>query len=82
VDLIQRQHVFSQVMESFLKRLEYEEAGRLLRWFPLGKGTPVVLDPRFSFGAPTVLGSGVPTVSLDRAQRAAVEFERSLVLKA
>ncbi|WP_426748617.1 DUF433 domain-containing protein [Myxococcus faecalis] len=70
VDLVRRQHVFAQVMDPFLKQLEYSEAGQLLRWFPLGKDKRVVLDPRLSFGAPIVAKFGVPTSVLYAAHRA------------
>jgi uncharacterized protein (DUF433 family) len=32
------------------------------RWYPVGKGVPIVIDPRFSAGLPTIAGRGV-TVS-------------------
>jgi len=75
IDLVHRQHVFSQVMEPFLKQLEYSEAGELLRWFPMGKGTPVVLDPRLSFGAPVVEKFSVPTSILYGAFKAGEKDE-------
>jgi uncharacterized protein (DUF433 family) len=70
IDLVQRQHVFSDVMEPFLKQLDYSEAGELLRWFPQGKKGFVVLDPRFSFGAPVLVDHNVPTSVLYRAHKA------------
>jgi uncharacterized protein (DUF433 family) len=77
IDLVQRQQVFAQVMEPFLKQLEYSEAGELLRWFPLGKNRPVMLDPSLSFGKPIVRGYGVPTAVLYAAHEAG-ETPRSI----
>jgi len=50
--------------ESILGRLdqfEYDE-GLALRWRVAGKSSPIVIDPRISFGAPNV--KGVPTRTL------------------
>lgn len=44
-----------------LEQFEYDE-GLALRWHLDGKESPVVIDPRLAFGAPTV--KGVPTWSL------------------
>jgi uncharacterized protein (DUF433 family) len=70
IDLAQRQHVFAEILKPFIKQLEYSASGDLLRWFPLGKEKPVVLDPRISFGEPTVEGAGVPTAALYKALKA------------
>jgi hypothetical protein len=40
--------------------LEYSEFDELIRWWPLGKGQRVVIDPRRSSGRPIVL-EGVQT---------------------
>ena len=42
-----------------LREFDYEDHGIALRWRVAGKDSPVVIDPRVSFGAPAV--SGVPT---------------------
>jgi uncharacterized protein (DUF433 family) len=70
LDLVKKQHVFDLVMKPFVKQLQYSETGKLLRWFPMGTGTSVVLDPRFSFGAPVVLEHSVPTSALYGAYKA------------
>ena len=36
-----------------------EEQGFAARWFPLGRGVPVVVDPRFAAGRPSVAGRGI-----------------------
>ena len=42
-----------------LKEFEYEQEGIVLKWHVAGIGSPIIIDPRISFGAPTV--SGTPT---------------------
>jgi uncharacterized protein (DUF433 family) len=70
LNLVKRQHAFDVVMKPFLKQLEYTDTGILRRWFPMGKGTQVVLDPSFSFGAPVVMSDKVPTSALYGAHMA------------
>jgi uncharacterized protein (DUF433 family) len=40
-----------------LKEFDYEDAGIVLRWHLTGPGSPIVIDPRISFGTPTVKGT-------------------------
>jgi uncharacterized protein (DUF433 family) len=42
-----------------LKQFEYEDGGFAIRWRVAGASSPVIIDPRLSFGAPTV--NGTPT---------------------
>jgi uncharacterized protein (DUF433 family) len=42
-----------------LKEFEYENHGIALRWHVAGAGSPIIIDPRISFGAPSV--NGIPT---------------------
>jgi uncharacterized protein (DUF433 family) len=45
-----------------LRDLEYDDAtGLALRWFPVGRDSPIVIDPQVSFGRPYVLHKGVST---------------------
>ena len=41
------------------KEFEYDDHGLATRWRVAGDGSPVIIDPRVSFGAPHV--SGIPT---------------------
>jgi uncharacterized protein (DUF433 family) len=51
-----------QVLEPFLKEIEFDTTTALAyRWWPLGPGEPVVLDPAIAFGAPVIQGSRVRT---------------------
>jgi uncharacterized protein (DUF433 family) len=42
-----------------LREFEYEKDGIVLRWHLAGPSSPIIIDPRISFGAPAV--KGVPT---------------------
>ena len=43
-----------------VQQLEFiEEQGFAARWFPLGRDVPVVVDPRFAAGRPSVDGRGI-----------------------
>ncbi len=50
--------MLSPVAEPFVRKVEFE-GGDAVRWHPAGKLSPVVIDPRRSFGMPAV--SGVAT---------------------
>ena len=61
------QIISGRILEPFLEELDFDTATFLAyRWWPLGKNKPVVLDPRISFGAPTVAGTAVRTSSIAR----------------
>lgn len=40
-----------------LKEFDYEDAGIVLRWHVAGPASPIIIDPRISFGTPTVKGT-------------------------
>lgn len=42
-----------------LNEFEYEDNGIVLQWHVAGKGSPIIIDPRISFGAPAI--RGIPT---------------------
>jgi uncharacterized protein (DUF433 family) len=56
--------------ERFLTRVEFDDAdsGYVIRMFPAGKSSPVVIDPELRFGSPNVFG--VPTEALAEQVRA------------
>lgn len=56
------QILFGEVLEPFLEEIDFDNSTALaFRWWPLGKGRPIVLDPRIAFGAPIVAGTRVRT---------------------
>jgi uncharacterized protein (DUF433 family) len=40
-----------------LREFEYEKDGIVLRWHVAGPSSPIIIDPRVAFGAPTVKGT-------------------------
>lgn len=56
------QIISGQIFHSFLSEMDFSAQTSLAeRWWPMGKSYPVVLDPRISFGAPTVSGTRIRT---------------------
>ena len=56
-----RMRAWNEVLEPFLQELDYDANQFLARWWPLGRSTPVVIDPEYGFGFPVVAKSGVRT---------------------
>jgi uncharacterized protein (DUF433 family) len=50
---------WDEIIGPLLKEFDYEHEGIVIRWHLAGRSSPIVIDPRFSFGAPTV--NGTPT---------------------
>ena len=42
-----------------LREFEYEHEGIVIRWHVAGRSSPIIIDPRIAFGAPTI--GGTPT---------------------
>jgi uncharacterized protein (DUF433 family) len=56
-------------------RLDYERH-LARRWYPIGKDVPIVVDPQFSSGLPTVVGRGVTVAAVYRRwKKANLSFE-------
>ena len=56
------QVIAGPIFERFLDEIEFDDETALAhRWWPLGRKTPIVLDPRIRFGAPVVEGTAVRT---------------------
>jgi uncharacterized protein (DUF433 family) len=77
LDLARSQYGFKEVMEPFLfEGLEFSELGiEPIRWWPLGRGRRVVIDPERSFGQPIVTPESVPTSVLARAFESEASYE-------
>jgi uncharacterized protein (DUF433 family) len=65
-DIKQGQHVFDTVVRPFFKKLEYSQ-DEAIRFWPLGIGKRVVLDPARQFGKPIDNDTAVPTAALYNA---------------
>ncbi|WP_139024866.1 hypothetical protein [Bradyrhizobium sp. STM 3843] len=71
IDLFsQGQYLMQKVIEPSLKNLEFDEAETAARWWPLGRGKGVVIDPQRQFGQPIDDATGVPTSVLAEAAKA------------
>jgi uncharacterized protein (DUF433 family) len=70
LEIVERQHVFKQIISPFLKELEFAAGCGLVRWWPLGENRLVVLDPARNFGRPIIARRGVPTEALANAVKA------------
>jgi uncharacterized protein (DUF433 family) len=65
LDLAENQLAFGRVFgPSLYAGIEFSERDMPARWWPLGRQTPVVIDPARSFGQPIVSDGGVPTSTL------------------
>lgn len=57
-----QQLIAGPLLEPLLEDLDFDsDSGIAQRWWPLGRGYSVVLDPRICFGAPTIAGTRVRT---------------------
>ncbi len=74
-EVVQGQRVFRQVIQPFLRELEFAENDRLVRWWPLGMNRAVVLDPHRQFGQPITARSGIATDVLQSAVKAGQTIE-------
>lgn len=50
------QTIWAEPVRAFLEKVEFDPDGVAERMRPLGKGSPVVIDPSVSFGVPQVRG--------------------------
>lgn len=69
------QTAFENIIEPFCARLDFDEATSLARRFhPLGKNSPIVVDPRHAFGKPVVDGTNVTTEAIMSLVRGGESF--------
>lgn len=61
VGLRKRMQAWNELLAPFLEELDYGVHEFARRWWPLGRGTPVVIDPDYGFGYPVIANSGVRT---------------------
>ena len=47
------------LVEELMEQIHYDSDSLAAQWSPLGKDVPIIIDPRFSAGAPTIVGRGV-----------------------
>jgi uncharacterized protein (DUF433 family) len=56
VDADDEQIRWAEPVKDFLERVEFNPAGAVSRFFPMGTAVPVVIDPEVSFGVPQIRG--------------------------
>lgn len=70
LDLVRNQYAFEKIITPYLYAgIEFNDLAEPRRWWPLGEGRRVLLDPARAFGAPICV-EGVPTEILAGATRA------------
>jgi uncharacterized protein (DUF433 family) len=56
------QWVIAPIIEKISHQIEFDKpSGFAQRWYPLGKKSPVIIDPAISFGQPSLVGHGIST---------------------
>ena len=61
------QQAFPSVVKPYLDQLEFVVDDVASRWWPMGKGGGVLVDPRIAFGAPVVAEAGIRAETLSDA---------------
>lgn len=51
------QLAWDEMIGPLLEDFEYEHEGIVLRWKVAGRSSPIIIDPRIAFGAPTLRGT-------------------------
>jgi uncharacterized protein (DUF433 family) len=75
-DRYTKQLVNRIVFDPLMKKLEYGATGAAARYWPMGKNSPVVLDPRLAFGEAILAKSRVPTRVIYLATRSGESTQR------
>jgi uncharacterized protein (DUF433 family) len=77
LDRKRRQFVNVTIFNPLIKKLDYDRMSReAMRWWPMGKDTPRVVDPKHAFGAPRVVSAAVTTATPFASFRANKNAER------
>ena len=77
LDLIKSQYAFKRVVSpSLVAGLEFSSNDSVVRWWPMGKSSSIVLDPQRGFGQPIDSKFGVPTVNLSNAYLAEKSYDK------
>lgn len=70
-----------RVLEAYIRRLEWDQDGRVARLYPFTRGLQleeprvVVIDPRVAFGRPVIAGTNIPTAIVTQRWRAGEPIE-------
>lgn len=70
IEVLTGQRAFAEVVEpSLFANVDWQD-DLAARWWPMGKGSAVILDPAVIFGAPRIANTSVPTAAVATAVRA------------
>ncbi len=59
------QWVIAPIIKQLAHQIDFDEpSGLAQRWYPLGTEGMIVLDPRISFGKPTIVGRGITSANV------------------
>jgi uncharacterized protein (DUF433 family) len=70
-----------RVLEAYLRRIDRDERGRVLRLYPFTRGLEldepraIVIDPRVAFGRPVIAGTNIPTAIVTQRWKAGEPIE-------
>ncbi len=77
LDILTDQRAFRQVIAPGLKNVEFDPSEHnAVRWWPNGRSSAVVLDPKRAFGQPIVADEGVRTLNLAMAYSANRSYQK------
>jgi uncharacterized protein (DUF433 family) len=51
-------------LQRYLHQLDFDIDQLAERWYPAGRASPIVVDPRISFGAPVIAGTRIETTTI------------------
>jgi len=60
------QYTLPHIVEQALDLQDFDEQDFSLRYYPAGKGVPIVVDPRYAGGRPSILHRGVTVETIAR----------------
>jgi uncharacterized protein (DUF433 family) len=59
------QWVIATIIKQLADQIDFDEiTGFAQRWYPLGPREPIVIDPRISFGNPSIVDHGIATANV------------------
>jgi uncharacterized protein (DUF433 family)/DNA-binding transcriptional MerR regulator len=69
IDMLSGQEVFHSIVEpSLFANVDFDDVGGIAsRWWPMGRSSPVVVDPAVLFGAPRISETRVSTAAINEA---------------
>jgi len=69
-----QQLIAAPIVAQYITELDFDPHSSLAeRWWPLGRGVPILLDPRIAFGAPVIAGTATRTEIIAGLARSADE---------